>query len=217
MDLPVGISSSLSYQVNLPQSFLNYLLGEGYQFDQGILCLKLTSMFGSCYVCMNEFTSDQETINIGYEVNSLLNAVEGDYIHIETTDSTPCEMVKIQGHRESFGEVEDIKEKLEELFTSIKIINKGVQLLVTGPSGPELFTIVDILDKEEKTMDWFLSVNTDVKIDFLPTIESIEKEKKEQERKELEERGFIGEGKRLGGNNTFDREAWLNRLSGKKD
>ena len=217
MDLPVGISSTLHHQVNLPQSFLNYLLGDGYQFDKGILCLKLTSLFGSCYVCMNEFTTDEETINIGYEVNSLLNAIEGDYIHVEVTEPSECEMVKIQGHRESFGKVKDIKEKLEELFTSIKIINKSIELFVDGLDGPEPFTIVDMLDKEGNTMEWFLSVDTDVKIDFLPTVESVENERKQKEREELEARGFIGEGKRLGGSGKFDRDAWLKRLSNKKD
>ena len=164
---------------------------------------------------MNEFTSEQETICIGYEVNSLLNTVEGDYIHIEIIQPVECEMVKIQGHQDSFGKVEDIKEKLEELFTSVKIINKGVEFMITGPDGPEPFTVTDILDKETNSVDWFLSVNTDVKIDFLPTIESIEKERKEREQRELEERGFIGEGKRLGGSSTFNREEWLKRLSGK--
>ena len=62
-----------------------------------------------------------------------------------------------------------------------------------------------------------LSVNTDVKIDFLPTIEYIENEKKQKEREELEARGFIGEGKRLGGSGRFDRDAWLKKLSDKKN
>ena len=214
MDLPVKISSNLMHQINLPQCFLNYLLGEGHQFDSGILCLKLTSAFGTCYVCMNEFTSQEGTVDIGYEVNAFLNVIENDYIHVETIDHVTCKMVKIQGHRESFGKCENIKEKLEELFTTVKIINKGMVLIVNGPSGPEPFTIVDLLDIDGSSIDFFLSINTDVKIDFLPTLEGIENEKREKERKELEARGFKGEGKKLGGK-KFDRKEWLKNLSGK--
>ena len=219
MDLPVLVSSKLNYQVNLPQSFLNYLLSEGYQFDQGVLCLKLTSMFGCYFACMKEFTNEHENIEIGYEINSHLNLLDGDYLHIERCLPEKVNMVKIQGHEDSFGQIVSIKEKLETLFTSVKIINKGSQFILNGEK-PETFTVVDILTQENQSINWFLSIDTDVKIDFLPTLESIEKEKikkekerLEREKKALEERGFKGEGKKLGGNLT--RDEWLKNLDKK--
>ena len=209
MDLPVVISAQLGYQINLPKSFLNYLLENNYNFEEGILCLKLTSVFSSCYVCMNEFTQDKDKVAIGYNVNSLLNTVDNDYIHIDIVQPSKCDMVQIRGHRDSFGKIQNIKEKLENLFIDIKIINKGMVLMIDNES----FNIVDLLDDATNTIDWFLSMDTEVKIDFLKTSESIEREKKEKERKELEARGYIGEGKRLGGTN-FDKEKWLKKLSG---
>jgi len=213
MDLQVVLSAQLEHQINLPKSFLNYLLENNYNFEEGILCLKLTSVFSSCYVCMNEFTQDNDKVAISYSVNSLLNTVDNDYIHIDIVEPVKCDMVQIRGHRDSFGKIQNIKEKLEILFTRVKIINKGMVLMIDGLNGPESFTIVDLLDDATNTIDWFLSMDTEVKIDFLQTSESIEREKKEKERKELEARGYIGEGKRLGGTN-FDKEKWLKKLSG---
>lgn len=216
MNVPININPVLRYHAKLPHQFLNYLLENGYQFDQGPLCLKLTGGFGSCYCSMTEFKSAElgGTMDIGYEINRHLNLITGEYIHLEHVPGQTPHLIKIQGHCESFGKVIDLKEQLEKLLIDIKILNKNSEFTVLSPDGPEPFTVVELLDHDGESMDWGLTVDADVEVDFVKTVEAEEKEKKKAEREELDRRGFLGEGRKLGG--QVDRQAWLTRLQKKQ-
>lgn len=220
MDIPVYIDPNLHYSAKLPHSFLNYLLENGYQFDQGILCLKLTSGFGSCCCAMTEFKSRElgDSIDIGYEINQYLNIITGEYVHVQRIDRQIPHLIKIQGHRDSFGKISNLKEQLESLLVSIKILNVGTELITHSPDGPEACTVIEIYDTEGQPLNWATTIEADVNIDFAPTKETVEREERkrqeEQERKEreeLERRGYRGHGHKLGGE-VINRQAWLDRL-----
>lgn len=217
MDLAVKITMDDRHTVNLPHCFLDHLLSEGYQFE-GILCLTLSTMYQSqTHVCMNEFkATGTQTIDIPVTVNQQLNVLDGDFIRVDVIKNPYIpKLVKIQGHRASFGTVPDIKQQLEELFVRAKIINLGTTYEVRGQSGlPEAFNIVEI----DGDHDYGLTLDTDVQIDFAETLETIQRRveaeeatKKEAERKYWEEKGYTGTGRRLGGGAT-SREEWLRRL-----
>jgi hypothetical protein len=168
---------------------------------------------------MTEFKSAELgcAVDIGYEINQHLNLVTGEYVYLEYVPGQTPHLIKIQGHRESFGKVVDLKEQLEKLLVDIKILNKGSEFTVLSPDGPESFTVIELLDHDGQNMDWGLTVDADVKVDFVKTIEAEEKEeerKKKAEREELDKRGFLGEGHKLGG--CGDRQAWLDRLQKNK-
>jgi hypothetical protein len=221
MDLPINIDPDLpTGAMRLPHEFLNHLLEDGYQFDQGVLCLKITSGFGCCYCGMTEFKAAEDgaavgTIDVGHEINQHLNLVTGEYVHVERIHSQAPALIKIQGHRESFGKVFDLKEQLEKLLVQIKVLNTKTELTVNGPDGPESFTVVGMEDGDGREMDWGLTVETDVKVDFLKTREAEEDERKQREALEaLERRVGGGQGHRLGGR-SIDRQAWLDRFQSK--
>lgn len=226
MDLPIHIDETLNHAVRLPHSFLNHLLEDGYQFDQGMLCLKLTTLSGDyCYCCMNDFKSkgDSDSVDVGLETNTFLNMCTGMYVHVDRVQAQRPYLVKMQAHKESFGDIPNLKEQLETMLVQIRALNKGVVLYATGLKGLEPFTIIDILNNKGETMDWGLTVESEVRIDFERTKEAIEtKEREEKERlarleqEELESRGFIGPGHTLGSVSCDDprkaRQDWLDRL-----
>jgi len=222
MDLPVHIDSDLRYSVKLPHTFLNYLLENGYQFDQGVLCLKLTSGFGSCYCGMTEFKSRESgnSIDIGYEINQYLNIITGEYVHVQRIDVQIPHLIKIQGHRDSFGKIVNLKEQLESLLVSIKVLNSGTDLIAHGPDEPEPFTVIEIQDIEGQPLEWGITVDADVNVDFAPTKETVERERREEqereEREELERRGYKGPGRKIGGQ-SICRQAWLDKLQAQAD
>lgn len=219
MDLPIHIDPDLQYAVRLPHRFLNHLLEDGYQFDQGVLCLKVTGGFGCCYCSMTEFKGVElgDAIDIGYEINQYLNLVTGEYVHVEQIQSQTPALIKVQGHRESFGKILNLKEQLERLLVQVKVLNTGTEFTCSGPDGPEQFTIVRIENEEGHEMLWGLTVESDVEVDFMKTkeAEEIEKQaeeerKQREERESLERRGFHGNGHRLGGHCA--RQVWINQL-----
>lgn len=219
MDLPINIVQELGFSTRLPHAFLNYLLSEGYQFDQGILCLKISNQFGHCYSGMTEFKADDDgpSIDVGIGLNQYLNTINGEYVHvqIEPIRGAP-KLIKVQGHRDSFEKVTDIKEQLEHLLVNIRILNKGCALQVSqGIEQGEQLTIVDIIDHDGQSMEWGLTIEADVEVDFMKTKEAEVREAQAAERAELEKRGFRGEGQRLGGS-RIDRQTWLDRISGKR-
>jgi len=220
MDLPVQIDPNLHYSVKLPHTFLNHLLENDYQFDQGILCLKLSSEFGSCCCGMTEFKPREsgDSVDIGYEINQYLNIITGEYVHVQRIDAQTPHLIKIQGHRDSFGKIVNLKEQMESLLVSIKVLNVGTDLIVHGPDGPEPFTVVDLQDIEGQSLTWGTTVEADINVDFVLTKESVEREERQRqedqerkEREELERRGYKGHGHKLGGE-VVNRQAWLDRL-----
>lgn len=220
MDLPVKVLyDNETTLINLPHCFLNHLLENGHGLEEvPILCLRLTSVFGVYYCAMKEFLSPgPDLVHIPMPINRMLNVVDDSYIRVERVDPLIPHLIKIQGHYESFGKIHDIKEQLERLLVSIKMVNKGCTYSIIGEHDtPEQFTITDILF-DDISVDWGVTVDADIKIDFEETLEGIrlkqekeEQERKEQERKELEARGYKGEGKKIGG--ASSRSAWLDRL-----
>jgi hypothetical protein len=219
MEFPINIDSDLEHAAKLPHSFLNHLLENGYQFE-GVLCLKITGTFGSCHSSMTEFKPEEQgdAIDIGYDINRHLNLITGEYVHVEKVEPQIPYMIKIQGHRESFGKIVDLKEQLEVILTDIKVLNTGTVLMIQSPDSPELCTVQEIINHENEPLEWALTVDTDLKVDFMETLESIEHKKREEreqreqrEQRELEERGFKGKGQKVGGGRA-DRTAWLDRL-----
>jgi hypothetical protein len=222
MDLPMQIVPDLHYSVKLPHTFLNHLLENGYQFDQGVLCLKLTSVFGSCCCGMTEFKPRElgDSVDIGYEINQYLNIITGEYVHVQRIDAQIPHLIKIQGHRDSFGKITNLKEQMESLLVSIKVLNVDTDLIVYGPDGPEPFTVVELQDTEGHPLNWGTTVEADINVDFALTKETVEREEKqrqeEQEREELERRGYKGPGRKLGGE-IVNRQVWLDRLQAQTD
>jgi hypothetical protein len=216
MYLVVNLATVSSYTVNLPRDFLNYLLTDGYEFGLGsdILCLKLTSEFGTYYCAMMEFTDKPDIIDIPMTINTYLNVINDMYIDVIRVDPQIPKMVKIQGHKESFGTITDIKEQLQSLFLDVKILNKGSTFELISTNGTELFDIVSIQLANGTEVDWGVTVETDVVIDFSETIEAIQHKEEQEERIRLESMGFIGPGRQLGAGG-ISREEWLNRLERK--
>jgi hypothetical protein len=224
MDLPAHINyDDPGCTVNLPHCFLNHLLENGYSFDQGILCLKLTSVFASYYSCMKEFTRDRETIDIPMGINMVLNVINGSYVRVEKVIAVAPYLIKLQAHNESFGKIENIKSQLEKLFVDMKIVNAGSTLSVDGPIGPEPFNVLEILTESGEEMEFGLTIESDLNIDFEETLEGLkikelEKLKKDtaEKRAALEAQGYKGEGHRLGGSGGGTRQAWLDRMAKNK-
>ena len=225
MDLTVHFYTADCWQVNLPHCFLNYLLEEQYNFDQGVLCLDIISPFGShYYCCMKEFTRGIDTLNIPDGINRYLNILENDYVHISITKVPVPTRVVLQGHRNTFGDILDIKVKLESLFQEIRLLNSGITLEVLNDDQLESFDVLTIL-KDDVEIPAGLIIDCDLEIDFVETKESIAlaeaeaqrkfTEQKEKEiREERERRGFKGEGNMVGGT-SLDRQAWLDRMETK--
>lgn len=240
MDLPVSILDDIpdqpKYTVNLPHAFLNYLLTDGYQFDQGTLVLKLTSPFEeSYYCCMEEFTRDRETIDIPATVNRVLNVVPGMYVHVERVclPMTPDKII-LQGHRESFGEIDVhvARGQLEQLLLRVRVINQGMTYFLNGPNGPEPFTVVAIQRDERGVLPaqpvesaYGMTINSDfqpldINVDFMETLEGVEIKAREEalaeqlalEQEKIEEAQRIAREGRAVGGTRIDRQAWLDRL-----
>lgn len=179
MDLPVRLTSNSNYRwtVNLPHCFLNHLLELNHRFDSGILCLELTTPYGSrYYCCMNEFTRNSDTIDIPQHLNRYLNIVDDMYIHVERTVLAKPFQIIVQGHREAFTNIDNLKEKLETLFSEIKIVNSNMVLDVEE----EIFDIITISDKDMNIMTAGLIVESELEIVFLQTLEAIEIEKEQR-------------------------------------
>jgi len=190
MELCVSVSPDhLEYLVDLPSSFLNHLLEDGYQFDQGVLCLELSTKFGRCYSCMRQFKGFDEssTLDISYHHNRHLNTIDGEYVHVRKVEPVVPHLIRLQAHRESFATVINCKEQLEQLLLRVKIIHQGDVFTILSSQGEEPFTVSAILDEAEQQLEWGLVVEADVKVDFMQTLEAIEREQ-ERERKEQEER-----------------------------
>lgn len=224
MNLPVNIDPDLTYSAKLPHHFLNHLLECGYQFDQGVLCLKITGVFGHCYCGMTEFKPAILgcTVDISYEINRFLNLITGEYVHIERVEPQIPHMIRVQGHRDSFSTVVDLKEQLEQLLVTVKVLTAGIVLTVNGSNGPESLTVTEILDAEGSKMEWGLTVETDIEVDFMKTKETIERELKEEKEREerehveeLERQGYKGPGYQVGAGNGIDRQAWIDQLQAK--
>lgn len=222
MDLPVYIDPEL-YSCKLPHKFLDHLLAEGYDF-QGPLCLKVSSPFNHVYTGILEFKGlDQEcSIDIGLILNQYTNLITGDYVHVEVVDQpeSPLDIIVIQGHYNSFGDVKDVKEKLENMLSSIRVLNKDMELMLDSDPNYR-FSVVKLLNDKGQETEWGITVGTELRVDFIPTRETEELQKKEQEMRELEKRGFYGEGKCVGagagaGASIRDRrQSWLDKLQGK--
>lgn len=227
MDLPVYIDPAINI-CRLPHQFLNYLLAEGHDFQES-MCLKISGSFGHVYAGVLEFKGPDQgcSIDIGLVHNQFINLITGEYVHVETVSQPvlPLDTIVIQGHNDSFGDVKDVKEKLEILFSSIRVLNRCMSASIaidTDTGTCTEFTVVKLLNREGEEMEWGITVDTEIRVDFVPTRETVEREEKEQERKELEKRGFYGEGKKVGTSKpeTADmdmslrerRLAWLDKL-----
>lgn len=191
MHLPVKfIDSRYIWFVNLPRCFLNGLLEDGFNFDDGMLSLLLITPFGNSFaVCMNEFVYDTETIDIPRELNEYLNVTDGTYINVEVVTPPTPSKVLLQGCNKTFAFIDDIKEKLETLFVGLRIINKDMNLEIDG----EPFTIVAIYIESsggetavEIEASYALTVDADIEVTFLETKEDILEKKLEEERLEKE-------------------------------
>lgn len=159
--------------MDLPHSFLDYLLTEQYPFEGTLTLLLRTPFDEQYYCCMNEFTRGVDTVDIPESLNQYLNLTDDiPFIHVSPVQIGTPSSVVLQGHKDSIGNLTDIKERLEDLFADIKVLNKGMTLTVTGPDGQEQLDVVDIIGADG-SMIAGLVLNCDIEIDFLETRESI--------------------------------------------
>ncbi len=126
---------------------------------------------------MNEFTRDTETVDIPEHINRYLNIVDDTYIHIVKTNLDRPFQVIVQGHRNAFSNIDNLKEKLETLFSEIKIINANMVLDLEG----EIFDVISICDKDMNVMTAGLIVESELEIVFLQTLEAIEIETEQRD------------------------------------
>ena len=211
MDLPVRIIGDKRWTVDLPHDYLNLLLENQHDFAGGILCLKITTMFDIVYYCcMNEFTRDSSTIDIPEQVNSYLNLCDDTFINVSREKLQVPQKVVLQGHREAFGTIVDIKEKLENLFSDIKILNKGCTYVIEG----EPFDVIQMCTGDSD-ISAGLIVECELEIDFIRTIEGLERERERQRESHRETHVAqpIDVGNQLGGRQLTKDEVRLARLA----
>mgnify|MGYP002137257972 CR=1 FL=1 len=179
MELPVHFIENDRWTVDMPHCFLDQLLESGHQFDSGILCLELKTPYNTkYYCCMNEFTPQSVgTINIPDHLNRYLNVVEETYIHVCKTTMMRASQVIVQAHRNAFNDIDNLKEKLEVLFSNIKIINSNMALELEG----QPFDVITLSDMDMNGMSAGLIVEGELEIVFLQTLEGIEIEKEQME------------------------------------
>lgn len=223
MFVPVRIVDKHSHAVDLPKPFMNHLLASGYRIgDEEILCVRMESPFGVHHCAMGTFTQDS-FLEIPCNINERLNVVDDMLIQLNRVPPVIPKTVVLQAHNDSFHKIPDLKEQLNSAFLAARIVNKSDMLYLQGSSQIEPCTVTHIQNADGEDMDWAATVECDVNIDFEETLESIKrreeqecKAREEQERRELEARGYHGEGNILGGA-AISRQAWLDRLErGKK-
>lgn len=222
MFVPVRVIDKHSHTIDLPKPFLNHLLSSGYRLgDEDILCVRLTSPFSTYYCAMGTFTQDT-FLEIPCNINEQLNVVDDMLIQMDRVPPVAPKTVVLQAHNDSFHKIPDLKEQLDKSFLDTKIINRGCLLYLQGDTV-EPYTVLRILDEDGEDMEWAATVECDVNIDFEETLEGIRRREEqarraqeEKERRELEARGYLGEGHTLGGAAT-SRQTWLDRLERERE
>ena len=177
----VKLNKKLSgYHIQVSTSFIPLL-----QYDTGdeVVCMKLSTLYENenvQYCTVVDFISHENLVEVSVDLMRILMISEGDLIQVEQVSCPNFpDIISIRAHNESFGNVSSIKERLENVISSMRILHLGDVLEIKCPDICEPFTVEKMVDKNGSPMDMSCVVNTEVKIDFLRTVESIKREEAE--------------------------------------
>ena len=208
MDLTVKINKELHYSANIPKSFLNHLLANGYFTESraGIIVLKIIGLGTEIYCGMNEVNEYENIIEIPESMN-----VSGDrFLHVEVADDQKAKLIQVQAETEDFASLLDPRSALEAHLSKIPVIYSGMNIIVCGQNIEIKKIFGD--EKEEEKLDYAVIVNCDVKIDFQEP--KIVKKVKPKLFKPAVSSNLEPKGLQLGGAET-SREKWLKQFDKK--
>lgn len=223
MLLPAEIQyDNNQWGVIVPKQFINHQLENGYQIGETLFCVKLKSPYNDKWLIIPvlEINNESDNLLISNSVNINLNIVDDMYIEtdiIENYQQHQSYMITMKAHHESFGKLDNPRELLTQCFINMRIINVNTDILIMN----ELVKVTSIktLDSLDD-VDYAYCIGNDIEIhiDFETTLEADHQQQEEEKRKELEKRGFKGDGVRLSkATVNIDaraaRLAWLDRLN----
>jgi len=211
MNLNVVVDGTLrgSYKVNLPQPFLNMLLET--EFGSIQKCVSLKSSNG-CEICvaMKEFTDSADQIYISDLVAEYLQISDNAQIQVKFLDDLPTPyVINVQADRESFGLMENVREKLESYISvSAPCLNKNMSFSLDG----EKLYIRELYGLDMIAVPYALTECCDLHVNFLETVEAEEIKKVKEAQKVAESTVVVDTGNRLGGRTLTREEQREHRL-----
>jgi len=223
------------YGVHISKSFLNHILAEGFQMGEQLFIVSICSPYTGntlYYPVLDIIQEIEDRIHIPVTINRSLNLVQDMFVDVGilnlNPDTVPLVLdvvVTLQAWNESFGKLENAKDKLGVMFQSMRILNTGSCFQIED----ECVDIVKIMDNETGeevlhllTITQEPDIEIKITLDFMETKQSLLEKEVNERRKALEARGYLGEGHRLG---TYlsdkdmkkARSAWLDKLDSNKD
>lgn len=210
MELHTALENKLEHRCKLPFSMLNWLLGEGHEFGEGVIIWKLTSIQGhSVYMGMTEFTEDNY-IHLPMQYILLLGINVGDPIRVDIEKThNHTDLIHIQPQTDGFAKLPDPEGALKTYIQKeLVAITKGITFHIEGQD-------IDVVGFDLPTENYTATNNFDLHVDILPSLETIKRERKEREEAERKEREEAEQkhkaGMKLGGRN-LSREERLKKL-----
>jgi hypothetical protein len=204
MQYQVQLNASLERGlVNLPENFFRFLLENNHDFEE-ILCIKIatpSNLFDYCSV--NEFTAEATHIQVSNYLMTKLQITSGSFVEFTMVSCPPVpDIIFIRAFNDSFARVKSIKQRLEQSLSLSRILQIGDEFELECEHNIEKFTIERMTDLDGVAMNLACAVDTEVKIDFLKSKETLQEELKESQNAEapdMKDTAVEIFGNRLGG------------------